>query len=88
MTELRTNLNQLNDSIYEVHSDTLASAEIHRQRHIDRANSVFEALLRKHPESAGDLVQLWTSLSDAEDVREAAVIEHCFNEGIDKVFAR
>lgn len=88
MTKQRTSLSQLNDSIYEVPSNILESAEIHRQHHIDRANSVFEELLRRQPDNAALLIEMWESLSSAEDVREAAVIEHCFNEGIDKVFTR
>lgn len=73
-------LEQLNVSIYDTeHSkdSTLAIAEVHRNRHIARANSVFELLLRRHPEDKDLLVQLWTSLSDAEDVSQTAVIEHC-----------
>jgi len=91
----RISLGQLQDSYYEAqHSEEsiLGSAKAHRNRHIARANSAFEVLLRNHPEGEVLLRMLWDELSDAEDIIVDATVEHCFVECqkklIDTVVAR
>jgi len=70
----------LQDSIYDMeHSEDSTLGVMDNQRKsMDICNVILlDSLIKEHPESRSVLLQLDRGYSDAEDVREDAIVHHC-----------